>query len=214
MSVQEAKRISTMRFSPEYRSWMSVIILVLLFCSAPAMASNRPTVGAVAVVNGAVISRGDLDRETERLRRQGERRAGTSAALQDIGRQALDNLIQRELLFQESRREGITVDDAAVDRQVARLQLQLGGAAALTPVLEALQVTEEELRRDIARGIAIQRYIDGRFPQPAAVTAGETGANNDNHQQERKSGRELRRHLEELRRKAAIELLTGGAVSL
>jgi peptidyl-prolyl cis-trans isomerase C len=161
-----------------------LIFLALLCLALPVLAAERPTIGAVAVVNGAVIPRGDLDRETERLQRRGARHKSASVAHDDIRRLALDNLIQRELLFQESRREGITVDEATVDRELARLRLQVGGGAALAPALDALHVTEGELRRDIARGMAIQRYIDGRFTQRTAVTDLEVRAYYDGRRQE------------------------------
>lgn len=106
---------------------MKVFLLILLvFAAAQAMLLKAEEGGAVAVrVNGTGISQLRVERYfAEYLEDQG--RALTSirspSLYQRLREQALEQLIAKELLWQEARRRGIEVDEASVQARLAELR--------------------------------------------------------------------------------------------
>ncbi|MGE8410012.1 MAG: SurA N-terminal domain-containing protein [Pseudomonas sp.] len=102
------------------------LLILLLFAAAQAMLLKAEEGGAVAVrVNGTGISQLRVERYfAEYLEDQG--RALTSirspSLYQRLREQALEQLIAKELLWQEARRRGIEVDEASVQARLAELR--------------------------------------------------------------------------------------------
>lgn len=130
----------------------------------------------VAVVNGAVIRRSEVDRLTDAFMKQfgsgisAERLASIRAA---IGKQALDSLVNQRLLVQEADRQGIVVDPAGIDAQMARVRQMFPDPARLKEQLGAMGVTEEDLRRDIAQNLKIRELHSRQLPEASEPTAKE-----------------------------------------
>ena len=78
----------------------------------------------VAVVNGTVINQAEFDSEMnrvlERLQRTG--RFPNDLERSQIKKQVLENLIARELLYQESQKKGIKVDQKEIEAQLTALK--------------------------------------------------------------------------------------------
>lgn len=130
-------------------------LLVLLTLWVPAaFCSNGP---AVARVNGEEISQLRLERYfVEYLEDQG-RALGSirnPKAYKQLRKAALDALIDKELLWQESVRRGVVVSDAAVQSQVDQTRQAFGGAEVFARRLEDAGFDEatyiEYTRRDLA----------------------------------------------------------------
>lgn len=130
-------------------------VLILLSMWAPvALSSNGP---AAARVNGEEISEFRLERYfAEYLEDQG-RAVGSirnPKAYKQLRQQALDALIDRELLWQEAVKRGVVISDAAVQSQVERTRQAIGGAEAFARRLEDAGFDEagfvEYTRRELA----------------------------------------------------------------
>lgn len=130
-------------------------LLVLLALWVPAaFCSNGP---AVARVNGEEISQLRLERYfVEYLEDQG-RALGSirnPKAYKQLRKAALDALIDKELLWQESVKRGVVVSDAAVQSQVDQTRQAFGGAEVFARRLEDAGFDEasyiEYTRRDLA----------------------------------------------------------------
>ncbi|MDD0998352.1 peptidylprolyl isomerase [Pseudomonas sp. TNT2022 ID1044] len=130
-------------------------LLVLLTLWVPAaFCSNGP---AVARVNGEEISQLRLERYfVEYLEDQG-RALGSirnPKAYKQLRKAALDALIDKELLWQESVKRGVVVSDAAVQSQVDQTRQAFGGAEVFARRLEDAGFDEatyiEYTRRDLA----------------------------------------------------------------
>lgn len=130
-------------------------LLILLTLWLPgALASNGP---AVARVNDQEISALRFERYfAEYLEDQG-RALGSirnPKAYKQLRQQALDALIDRELLWQESVKRGVVISDVAVQDQVEQMRAALGGAEKFARRLEDAGFDEagfaEYTRRELA----------------------------------------------------------------
>ncbi len=115
-----------------------------------------------ALVNGTGISRAELDKEynrlTQRFQQQGKMIGEDQK--EEFRKNVLDNLINRELLFQEGEKKGITADEKAVDARFAELKQQMPDEASFEKMLTQMGVSEADIRNEIERGMVIQDFID------------------------------------------------------
>lgn len=113
-------------------TWVLAALIVFVLATALLSAS---------IVNGIPVSRLAVIRELER---QG-------------GQQVLDTLIERELIFQQARKQGIKVTTEVVDAQIKTIEdnLQSQGQT-LDEVMSAQGVT----RADLVAQIRIQKIVE------------------------------------------------------
>jgi peptidyl-prolyl cis-trans isomerase C len=105
-----------------------------------------------------------------------------AATLAKIRSAALDTLIDRELLYQESLRAGIRISSSEVDVEVAKLKQRYPREEEYTQSLSNLGLTEEVIKSQIQRGIAIQMLIDSRFGASTTIKESEARSYFDSHQ--------------------------------
>ena len=124
--------------------------MALILAVSPASTGEEEHSGNnIAVINGSAITQADLDVEMAELQQRFSRmgRELSESQLSGMKQRFLENLIERELLYQESRKEGIEVDEAALERQLKALQKQYIRKAAVQQFIEKkFAVTEEEMR--------------------------------------------------------------------
>jgi len=114
-----------------------------------------------ASVNGSVITVQELDREfdllAQRMARQGLPIAEEKA--DDVRSSVLENLINVELLSQESRKQKIDVEDAAVERQFEAFRERIGNQERFAQALLQMGLTESALKAKIRENLAIRKLI-------------------------------------------------------
>ncbi len=146
--------------------------LVLALPVPPVLSEGKQEAGRVAVVNGTAIPRAEFDREMARIKQQflsrGEKLSGSR--LSEIEGEVLETLINRELLYQESRKKGITIDEARIDEELGRLKKRFGSEEKFKSALKETKITEAELRSHFRQGMAIQQFIDEEFARKVKVT--------------------------------------------
>jgi len=132
--------------------------LVFAACGGPAAPSSSPTADrVVGVVNGHDLRAGSLGVVLAERRLLGQSTAG-----------AFKEAVDRELVRQEAVRLGVSAAAATVDKRIADLTAQMGGAAALQKSLAAAKATPAQLRQSIADGVLRQAVQDALFPKVAA----------------------------------------------
>ena len=168
----------------------------LLLVPAPVLAQvAEPFDGIAAVVNGEVISIGEV-RRTALLARQSALGVGELCAARPILAAADGNihagltqvavagevtraelqrarecLIDTRLVFREVRRfPRIAADDAQLDTLIAALAAQFESAEAFATELQRLSTTPLEIRSDLRRQLLVADYVDGRFRATVTVT--------------------------------------------
>jgi peptidyl-prolyl cis-trans isomerase C len=129
----------------------------------PALADEaKPKAEKIALVNGSAISRADFDREMSGIRQRflSMGKQVSDAQLPDLEKRVLDNLINVELLYQQSQKVGTKVDEAEVNAQFETLKKKFPTEAEFKNIIEKMKLTEEAMKSQIRRGIAIQRFLD------------------------------------------------------
>ncbi|MBW2739461.1 MAG: peptidylprolyl isomerase [Deltaproteobacteria bacterium] len=141
-------------------------IIVALSLSLAALTvqaeKNEPSIDKIAIVNGSVITSEEFNREIsqvkQRISQQGQKISPEQ--LEHIRNEILDNLINLELLFQESRNKGIKVEKEAIDSEIKSLKQKFPNNTEFEKLLGELNLSESALKLKIEKGIAIQKLIE------------------------------------------------------
>jgi parvulin-like peptidyl-prolyl isomerase len=134
-------------------------------------ASGAAAADAAALVNGQAISLDVFERAVARSAAGGASYPDETARRADV----LDTLIQQVVIAQAAAGRGLTVDEAALDAEVASYVTALGGAAAWADWLAANFYTEAEFRETLRDSLltnqlrdAITADLSGDVPQVRA----------------------------------------------
>jgi peptidyl-prolyl cis-trans isomerase C len=145
------------------KRWLHIlVVIVMAFCVLQGC-KGEPKIpeGAVAVVNGEVITQEELDADLFLVKKQyAELTQADEEKLAAIKREILESLIAHEVLYQESRKKGIEVEETAVDEQVEHIKKQFQEQGGFENMLKEMNITEEKLKVQFREGIAIQRLVD------------------------------------------------------
>lgn len=138
------------------------LLACVSFAGRSAYAGGTPDESSVAaLVNGTVISRGDFQREFDRVwRSKGTKsKLADESKLAELKREALENLITRELLLQESLRRNIKVAPADIDREFGQFKAQFANERQFAETMKRLKFNEALVREQMAHGLAIRAYV-------------------------------------------------------
>lgn len=156
------------------RKWSRVVLTALALVSVASMlaaAEKGVSKDDVALVNGSAITRAELDRlmasAQGRLSRAGKGLSGSQ--LTEMKKQALESLIDRELLYQESQRQGIKVDEAVINEEIDALKKRFPSEAEMKKSLARMKLSETAMRSQFTQERAIQQLIDKEFGQKVTV---------------------------------------------
>jgi peptidyl-prolyl cis-trans isomerase C len=125
----------------------------------------------VATVNGSPISLSDFKWEMKNAVAKGLNpdEAGEQGE-NSFRSRVLEELIGRELLYQESVKAGVSIDDASVKERLDNLKGRFPDEDVFKKAMEDMNMTEESLERHIQRGMSINKYVDEAFVQKAEVS--------------------------------------------
>jgi peptidyl-prolyl cis-trans isomerase C len=138
-------------------------ILLLMLSAVTAFSEEKePMVEKLAVVNGVVITRVDFDRKLHQVKQNMLRRGQqiSDDRLAEIKTDVLETMITEELLFQESKEKGITVEPEAIASDLKQIKKGFATDADFKKVIAESGLTEAELQSDIERGQVINKLID------------------------------------------------------
>ena len=138
---------------------LNTMLMLLAMWAPAAWCSNGP---AAARVNGEEISQLRLERFfAEYLEDQGRAVASirNPKAYKQLRKAALDALIDRELLWQESVKRGVVISDAQVQTQVEQTRQAIGGAEKFARRLEDAGFDEAGFTEYTRRELAAQQVF-------------------------------------------------------
>jgi peptidyl-prolyl cis-trans isomerase C len=140
--------------------------------------------GKAAVVNGVVIQEEEVNRG---LLYQQQRMLATTGQvirpemMTEARKMVLENLIDRELLYQQSRKKGISIKDAEVDEQLDRLKKQYPNEQAFKDSMAEDHLNEDTVKSRIKMNLAVQQFVEKEFGGKVDVTEAEAKAFYDGH---------------------------------
>ncbi len=169
---------------------MSAVMIALLLTGTPLMAAEEKKPAAdkpvadkaatdkAATVNGTVITLEEFNREMEpiqqRMQAQGSDKDPSKAS--EIRKKVLENIIERELLLQESKKSGIKIDDAAVDKRLAEIKKQFPSEEEFAQMMKRMKLTEPEFKSQLRKQLSIQEFVEKQFVSKINVADEETKA--------------------------------------
>ncbi len=142
--------------------------------------------GKAAIVNGVVIQEEEVNRllmyhQQRLLSTTGQVIKPEMAA--EARKMVLEDLIDRELLYQESSKKGVVVDDAQVNGQLDQLKKQYPNEQAFKESMAEDHLSEETLKSRIKMNLAVQKFVEKEFGGNIAVTEAEAKAFYDENPQ-------------------------------
>jgi peptidyl-prolyl cis-trans isomerase C len=137
----------------------------------------------VAIVNGTPIVQADLDRGMEGVLQRRARSGAPmdEAQLKTIRMDVLNNLINRELLNQESKKQKIGVTDDQVNDKLSKIKQRFKGDDEFKEMLTKMKMTEVQIKTQLKEDIAIQSLIDKQVVEKITVTEQDAQAYYDTH---------------------------------
>ena len=201
--------------------WGSVLVLVLVLATVltilfwPKQNMETKAEGNVAVVNGVEITQESFNHELKPLLAEisEQENKPTDSQMLNIKKNVLEKMIVNELLYKESMKDGINVDDGAVNDRVNQLKKQYSKEADFKIELSRLGMSEEDLTLQIRKEMTIQQYVYKKFVENMTVTNKELSDYYNKYGKERirqnlkqaKAQKELNAYVEKLKAGAAIE---------
>lgn len=160
------------------------ILLTFLAASIPALAKEaKSPPEKAAVVNGVVITQKELAKELDfhlqRFSRQGVQLS--KEQMDNLKNKVLENLIDREILYQESQKAGIKVDNNKIDEELLAVKKRFPNKDEYKKALSAMKISENDIKKQIKEKLAISELIDMKITKKIVVTDKETKDFYDNH---------------------------------
>ena len=164
-----------MNFSKRSGNLLLIALSFLLLLPAAVLAAEQKSVSTTskaAEVNGTVISLEDLTGEMnsfrQRMMQQG--RILPEAELAGVRKELLNQLIDRELLFQDSKARGIIIESSIVQAELTKIKGRFKSEEAFKNALAGSNTSEAELSAKIIEGLAIRKLIDTHIAPNMTVT--------------------------------------------
>ena len=156
--------------------WINLLIIVFVAISLftePSWADKATSSGKeIALVNGKAISKIQYERRLSAFMKRAAHRGREmkDADLTTAKNRILEDLIDSEVLYQQSQKEGIKVDDQTVNKQIEKIKKRFPDEKAYKKAMERMHVSEKEFRDEIQRGLAINQLLDTNVRQKITVT--------------------------------------------
>lgn len=141
----------------------SLILLICGFVVSGCDIKKTKEYTVEANVNDTIITRSEVDQATDNLLMQYQGKVPPEQMNRIrpmLRKQALENLINQQLLSQEVDRKGIQPDKQAVDKQLAEIAGRFPTPEKFKEYLANLGISEQELLQNIGRNLKIKILID------------------------------------------------------
>lgn len=143
---------------------LSITLSISLLCITQMLQAKDKvlTEKTLATVNGIVITETDLVREIEGIRQQAAKRGQflDESRMSKIRNDILERLIDQELLYQESKKKGIEIDEEPINKEWNKIAGQFSSETEVNKALISKNLSEAVIRRQIERGLAINQLIN------------------------------------------------------
>ena len=142
---------------------LSLTMAILAFAGMNINAQEEiPTDKVVAVVNANPLTEADVQLEIKRIRFQAKsmRQPIDLSTIEAMREKVIQSIINRELLFQESKAKGISVDAIEIDMRMDQIKQQLGTDQQLENQLAEMGISMDVFRSQVSQATAIQKLLE------------------------------------------------------
>lgn len=166
-------------------TWVAALAATLLFglWEGPAGAAESAGPDAAASVNGKKIPITEFEREFEFYKqRLGAQGAVLPAQYEvQVRSEVLDDMIDRELIFQQSGKKGIKIAPEEIDKEIESIRQRYSDPKQFETILAQMKLTETALRSQIAERAAIRAYVNQEIGSGITISDADTKAFFDAH---------------------------------
>ncbi|MDO9514904.1 MAG: peptidylprolyl isomerase [Syntrophales bacterium] len=154
---------------------VAIIAVTLFAAQACKKGEEKFPEGTVAVVNGALITQAELDTQLSVMQKQfADADQPDNEQLAKIKNELLESLITRKVLYQESQKKGIEVDDVTIDERLENIKKRFPKEDSFRDMLEEMRLTEDTLKVQLREGIAIQNLVEREVVSRIEISDKET----------------------------------------
>ncbi|MGD8676306.1 MAG: peptidylprolyl isomerase [Desulfobacterales bacterium] len=176
----------------------TLLAMIVFVAAAPAGAQKaspeKTSPDKAATVNGTVIPKQTLEREvklfTDRMVRQGRQVPDVQVPV--LRNEILDSLIDQELLYQDSQKQHMQVDNKAVDEKYDEIKKRFKTEQEFKDAIAKMDVTEAEIRSQLKKGLAIDELLKTKVVKDIQVTEEEAKKYYDEHTDQFKQAEQVK----------------------
>jgi peptidyl-prolyl cis-trans isomerase C len=150
-----------------------IVAVAIFFFTRPAWTDETASSSKeIASVNGKSIPKSQYDSRLSVFKKRAAHKGGplNDATLTTIKNRILENLIDAEVLYQQSQKEGIKVDDQTINEQIEKMKKRFPDETAYKKAIEKMYISEKDFKTEIHRALAINKLIDTNVRQKIIVT--------------------------------------------
>ena len=145
------------------RPFYGIVVLWCILALTPS-AQGEPAIqlwNPVASVNGFIITPQDLNHEIGQLRWEMDQRNQplSDTQIEALRPQLIENLIERELLYQQAQQKNIKIRPQWVERELTGVKFQFKDEGVLEDHLARMDMDKDQFRERIRKGLIIRRLI-------------------------------------------------------
>ncbi|SPD75115.1 PpiC-type peptidyl-prolyl cis-trans isomerase [uncultured Desulfobacterium sp.] len=167
--------------------------LTSISLSASAVEDKTPAI-KVAVVNGSVITKDDFEKHMSAVQQQmaSMGKSLNNDQLQSLKNDVLEEMIDRELLYQESKNNKVEIGESEVKEQLDMFKKQFPNEDEFKKELSRNHLSEDFIKSQIRQKLAIEQMIDKQIGDKITVSDEETKAYYNNNPQSFKKPEQVR----------------------
>jgi len=152
----------------------AVVIQSLIFPLAAIADDPAPSKPVkVAVVNGKAIAYKDFERKMKIITQQvmrGQPGQLPEALMDRAKTEAVNQLVSEELLYQESMKQKLKLDDGVVDKELQALKSRFDNDAQYQETLKKMDLSEDQLKQQIGRQATIRKLLEKEVMSKIALS--------------------------------------------
>ena len=152
-----------MKFKPFIFNSITLMTTLFAFIASDALsqADNTPDT-TVVIVNDIPITETDVTLEIKRILFQAKamRQPIDESMMGPMRDKVIDSLINRELLYQQSKAKGITTDAEEIDNSIDQIKQRLEAGQSFESLLAEMGITIETMRTQVGQANAIQKLLE------------------------------------------------------
>jgi len=174
----------------------AIVIATIAAIIAPPACSAAETV--IATVNGNAITGKDLKAEMKflEMEMQLRNRPVSYSQMAQMRSQIIDNLINREMIYQDATNKKIHIRPEWLNDAMTELTDQIGGRSALNNYMTAAGINRNELKDRLDRGLVVRSLLRRDAVRTIRISEAEKEAFYRNHPNYFQMGEQVRvRHI-------------------
>ena len=159
-----------------FRSFTLTMILVAFITNGALSQTDNTQDATIAVVNDIPITEADVNLEVKRILFQAKamQQPIDESMMDTMREKVIDSIINRELLYQQSKAKGITVETSEIDSSIDQIKQRLDPGQNFENLLAELGIGLETLRIQVGQANAIQKLLEVAVYPQATVSEKES----------------------------------------